>query len=50
MADVDVTMPRDTAKADAVATTLADAARLCLEAASSPVIDLKPPNTNVDAA
>jgi predicted PurR-regulated permease PerM len=54
MADVDVTL-RDTAKADAVATTLADAVRLCLEAAcnsspSSPAIDVKSPSTNVDAA
>ena len=35
MADVDSATLRDTAKADAVATTLRDAVKLCLEAARS---------------
>ena len=52
VADVDVAMLRETAKADVVATTLRDAVKLCLEAArsSSASTDAKAPEANVDAA
>ena len=51
MADVDAATLRDTTKADAVATTLRDAVRLCLEAAanagsSSPATDVPPADAN----
>jgi len=55
MADVDAEALRDTAKADAVATTLRDAVRLCLEAAGaaknpSSATDVEPADANVHAA
>ena len=55
MADVDAATLRDTTKADAVAITLRDAVRLCLEAAgnasnSSPATDVRPADANVYAA
>jgi predicted PurR-regulated permease PerM len=55
MADIDTATIREVTKADAVATTLREAVRLCLEAAgksrdSSFPIEGQPPGTNVDAA
>jgi predicted PurR-regulated permease PerM len=55
MADVDAETLRDTAKPDAVATTLRDAVRLCLEAAGdagngSRAADLRPADASVHAA
>ena len=55
MADIDTATIREMTKADAVATTLREAVRLCLEAAgksrdSSFPIEGQPPGTNVDAA
>jgi hypothetical protein len=55
MADVDTTTIRDTAKPDAVATTLRDAVRLCLGAARNsrgPSLPMKvqSPDANVHAA
>jgi predicted PurR-regulated permease PerM len=54
-ADTDAATLRDTAKPDAVATTLRDAVRLCLEAAgnanaSSRAADVQPADASVDAA
>jgi predicted PurR-regulated permease PerM len=55
MADIDTATIREMTKADAVATTLREAVRLCLEAAgksrdSSFPMEGQPPGTNVDAA
>jgi hypothetical protein len=55
MADVDAETLRDTAKPDAVATTLRDAVRLCLEAAGdarnrSRAVDVQPADASVHAA
>ena len=55
LADVDVETLRDTAKPDAVATTLGDAVRFCLEAArkssgASLPAEAPPPDVRVDAA
>jgi predicted PurR-regulated permease PerM len=55
MADIDTATLREMTKADAVATTLRKAVRLCLEAAgnsrdSSFPTEVQPPSTNVDAA
>jgi hypothetical protein len=55
MADVDAETLRDTAKPDAVATTLRDAVRLCLEAAGdarnrSRAADVQPADASVHAA
>jgi hypothetical protein len=52
LADVDAAMLRDTAKSDAIATTLRDAVKLCLDAAreSAATTDAKAPKANVDAA
>jgi len=55
MADVDTTTIRETAKPDAVATTLRDAVRLCLEAARnskgpSLPMTVQSPDANVHAA
>ncbi len=55
MADIDKATLREMTKADAVATTLREAVRLCLEAAgnsrdASFPTDVQPPGTNVDAA
>ena len=52
VADVDVAMLRETAKADVVATTLRDAVKLCLDAARNAAAstDAKAPEANVDAA
>jgi hypothetical protein len=55
MADVDAEALRDTAKADAVATRLRDAVKLCLEAAGaarnpSRATEVRPADANVYAA
>jgi predicted PurR-regulated permease PerM len=55
MADIDTATLREMTKADAVATTVREAVRLCLEAAgksrdSSFPMEGQPPGTNVDAA
>jgi hypothetical protein len=55
MLDGDTTTLRDTAKSDAVAITLRDAVRLCLETAenakvSSRATDLQPTDAKADAA
>ena len=54
-ADTDTTTIRDTAKPDAVATTLREAVKLCLEAArnsrtSSLPMEVQQPDANADAA
>jgi hypothetical protein len=55
VADIDTATLREMTKADAVATTLREAVRLCLEAAgnsrdASFRTELQPPGTNLDAA
>jgi hypothetical protein len=54
-ADTDTTTIRDTAKPDAVATTLREAVKLCMEAArnsrtSSLPMEVQQPDANADAA